>query len=199
VTAVKDLLDTIKRTAARVVGLERPPPRIAARRLLFVCMGNICRSPTAEGVFRKLLAERAPELDVHVDSAGTHGYHIGEPPDPRACRAAERRGVDLKGLKCRRVAAEDFEHFELVLAMDEQNRQFLLEACPVERHDRIKLLLDFAPHLDQREVPDPYYGGSVGFERVLDLVEEASIGLLEHLRRTPAPSVDRTPDPPRDG
>jgi protein-tyrosine phosphatase len=198
VTAVKDLLDIIKRTAARVVGLDRPPPRIAARRILFVCMGNICRSPTAEGVFRKLLADRAPELDVHVDSAGTHGYHIGEPPDPRACRAAERRGVDLKTLKCRRVAADDFEHFELVLAMDEQNRQFLLEECPVELHDRIKLFLDFAPHLDRREVPDPYYGGSLGFEHVLDLVEEASIGLLEHLRRMPAPSVERAPDPPRE-
>jgi len=193
-TAVKDLLASIK----RAVGLERPPPRVAARRVLFVCMGNICRSPTAEGVFRKLLTERAPELDVHVDSAGTHGYHIGEPPDPRARRAAERRGVDLTALRCRRVSAEDFEYFELVLAMDEENREFLLEACPVEYHDRVRLFLEFAPHLERREVPDPYYGGSVGFEHVLDLVEEASVGLIEHLRRTPAPSLERTPDSPKE-
>ena len=131
-------------------------------------MGNICRSPTAEGVFRKLLAERAPELDVDIDSAGTHGFHDGAPPDPRACRAAERRGIDLKPLRARRVTERDFEEFELVLAMDEQNREFLLELCPVEHRHRIRLLLDFAPHLDWREVPDPYYGGSTGFERVLD-------------------------------
>jgi protein-tyrosine phosphatase len=197
--AVKNLLDSIKRTAARAVGRERPPPRLAARRVLFVCMGNICRSPTAEGVFRKLLAERAPDLDVQVDSAGTHGYHVGEPPDPRARRAAERRGVDLSSLRCRRVTAEDFEHFELVLAMDEQNRQFLLEACPVERHDRVRLFLEFAPHLGRSEVPDPYYGSALGFEHVLDLVEEAGVGLLEYLRQTSAPSVDRTPDPPKEG
>jgi protein-tyrosine phosphatase len=186
-TAVKELLANIKRTAARAVGLERSPPRVAARRVLFVCMGNICRSPTAEGVFRKLLVERAPELDVHVDSAGTHGYHIGEPPDPRACRAAESRGVDLRGLRSRRVVAEDFAYFELVLAMDEQNRDFLIETSPPEYHDRIRLFLEFAPHVERREVPDPYYGGSLGFEHVLDLVEEAGAGLLEHLRNTPAP------------
>jgi len=193
VTRMKDLLANLKRTAARAVGLERPAPRIAARRVLFVCMGNICRSPTAEGVFLKLLAERAPELDVHVDSAGTHGYHIGEPPDPRACRAAERRGVDLTGLRSRRVVVEDFAYFELVLAMDEQNREFLLETCPVEYHGRIRLFLEFAPHLERREVPDPYYGGSTGFEHVLDLVEEAGVGLIEHLRRAP-PSPERAPD-----
>ena len=192
---MKDLLASIKRTAARAVGIERPAPRIAARRVLFVCMGNICRPPTAEGVFRKLLAERAPELDVHVDSAGTHGYHTGEVPDPRACRAAERRGVDLKGLRARQVAAKDFEHFELVLAMDEQNREFLLDVCPVEYRSRIRLLLEFAPHLERHEVPDPYYGGSTGFEHVLDLVEEAGAGLLEHLLRTPAPPLhERNPD-----
>ena len=192
---MKDLIDSIRRTAARAVGIERPAPRIAARRVLFVCMGNICRSPTAEGVFRRLLAERAPELDVHVDSAGTHGYHTGKPPDPRACRAAERRGVDLTGLRARQVTGEDFAHFELVLAMDEQNRDFLLEASPVEYHGRIKLLLEFAPQLERREVPDPYYGGSTGFEHVLDLVEEAGAGVLEHLLRTPAPPPpERTPD-----
>lgn len=171
---------------AKAVGIKDPPP-LAARRILFVCMGNICRSPTAEGVLRKVLAEQAPELDVQIDSAGTHGYHEGAPPDPRACRAAARRGVDLKQLRARQVTAADFAHFELVIAMDEQNRQFLLEACPPEYQSRIRLLLEFAPHLERREVPDPYYGGSTGFEHVLDLVEEAATGLLEHLRRTPPP------------
>jgi protein-tyrosine phosphatase len=175
---------------AKAVGIKAAPP-LAARRVLFVCMGNICRSPTAEGVFRKLLAEQAPELDVQIDSAGTHGYHAGAPPDPRACRAAERRGVDLRQLRARRVTAEDFEHFELVLAMDEQNREFLLELCPAEYHSRVRLLLEFAPHLERREVPDPYYGGSTGFEHVLDLVEQSAAGLLDHLRRTdPPPARD---------
>ena len=177
---------------AKAMGIKDPPP-LPARRILFVCMGNICRSPTAEGVVRKLLAEQAPELDVLIDSAGTHGYHTGAPPDPRACRAAERRGVDIRPLRARPVTAEDFAHFELVLAMDEQNQQFLLEACPPEYQNRIRLFLDFAPHLERREVPDPYYGGSTGFEHVLDLVEEAAAGLIEHLRHTePAapPSAD---------
>ena len=186
---LKTLLENLKRTVAKAVGIKSPPPQppLAARRILFVCMGNICRSPTAEGVFRKVLAERAPELDVQIDSAGTHGYHTGAPPDPRACRAAQRRGVDLKPLRARQVTAHDFEHFELVIAMDEQNRQFLVEACPPEYQSRIRLLLEFAPHLERREVPDPYYGGSTGFEHVLDLVEEAATGLLEHLRRTAPP------------
>jgi protein-tyrosine phosphatase len=196
--AVKELLANLKRTAARAVGVKEPE-RLAERRILFVCMGNICRSPTAEGVFRKLLAERAPELDVQVDSAGTHGYHTGEPPDPRACRAAERRGVDLTALRARQVTARDFEHFELVLAMDEQNRTFLIDAAPVEHHGRIRLLLEFAPQLARREVPDPYYGGSTGFEHVLDLVEEAAAGLIEHLRRTPPPRLDADSESSRGG
>ena len=190
---LKALLDNLKRTMAKAVGIKEPAP-LAARRILFVCMGNICRSPTAEGVFRKVLLEQAPELDVQIDSAGTHGYHAGAPPDPRACRAAERRGVDLKPLRARQVLVEDFAHFELVLAMDEHNRDFLVAACPPEYQSRIRLFLDFAPQLGRRDVPDPYYGGSTGFEHVLDLVEEASTGLLEHLRRTepparPAPSA----------
>jgi protein-tyrosine phosphatase len=193
---VKALLENLKRTVAKAVGRHEPAP-LPARRILFVCMGNICRSPTAEGVFRKVLAERAPELDVLLDSAGTHGYHTGAPPDPRACRAAARRGIDLKTLRARRVTEEDFAHFELVLAMDEQNREFLLELCPVEHRDRVRLLLDFAPHLERREVPDPYYGGSAGFEHVLDLVEEAATGLLEHLRRTEPPALPTPPPGPR--
>ena len=147
-------------------------------------MGNICRSPTAEGVFRKLVEERSPGFPVHIESAGTHAYHVGNPPDPRAVRAAGRRGIDLSGQRARRVTVDDFEHFELVLAMDELNRETLLELCPPRRRERIRLLLDFAPHVGRRDVPDPYYGGTNGFEHVLDLVEEAAAGLLAHLERT---------------
>ncbi|MBN1238641.1 MAG: low molecular weight phosphotyrosine protein phosphatase [Gammaproteobacteria bacterium] len=146
-------------------------------------MGNICRSPTAEGVFRKVWTERAPELSLHVDSAGTHAYHVGQPPDPRAQRAALRRGIDLSVQRARRVTVEDFERFDLVLAMDRLNVELLKELSAPEHHERIRLLLEFAPQIGRLEVPDPYYGGSNGFEHVLDLVEEASIGLLEHLRR----------------
>jgi protein-tyrosine phosphatase len=184
---MKEFLANLKRTAARVVG-AKAPERLAERRILFVCTGNICRSPTAEGVLKKLLSDRAPELDVQVDSAGTHSYHVGDAPDARACRAAERRGFDLKGLRARRVTVADFERFELVLAMDEQNHAFLLEACPVEYRARVRLFLEFAPHLERREVPDPYYGGSTGLEHVVELVEEAAAGRIEHLRRTPPPA-----------
>jgi protein-tyrosine phosphatase len=185
---MKDVLVKVRRAAARVIGRPEPKP-LAARRVLFVCMGNICRSPTAEGVFRKLLEERAPELDVLVDSAGTHAYHVGEPPDPRAQRAALRRGVDLSAQRARRVTEQDFVHFELVLAMDEQNREALLEICPSEHRGRVRLLLEFAPQAGRSDVPDPYYGGSSGFEHVLDLVEEAAVGVLEHLRRTQPPAA----------
>jgi low molecular weight protein-tyrosine phosphatase len=190
---VKELLASLKRTAARAVG-KAEPERLAERRVLFVCMGNICRSPTAEGVFRKLLADRAPELDVQVDSAGTHDYHSGQPPDPRACRAAERRGIDLTGLRARQVTAGDFAHFELVLVMDKLNRHALLEIAPPEYHERIRLFLDFAPQLGRSDVPDPYYGGSTGFEYVLDLVEEAGAGLVEHLKATAPPGVSDVRD-----
>jgi len=183
---MKGVIATLRRAAARAIG-KAEPERLASRRVLFVCMGNICRSPTAEGVFRKVLSERAPELDVQVDSAGTHAYHVGEAPDPRARRAAERRGVDLSAQRARRVTEQDFAHFELVLAMDELNRVTLLEICPPEYQGRVRLLLEFAPHLGRNDVPDPYYGGSNGFEYVLDLVEEAATGVLEHLRRTPPP------------
>lgn len=194
---MKALFENLKRTMARAVG-SKEPEATASRRVLFVCMGNICRSPTAEGVFRKLLAEQAPELDVAIDSAGTHGYHSGATPDPRACRAAERRGIDLKGLRARRVTEQDFAQHELVLAMDEQNMEFLLELCPPEYRHRVKLFMEFAPHLERREVPDPYYGGATGFEHVLDLVEEAAAGLLEYLRKTP-PEAPASAPSERDG
>jgi len=150
-------------------------------RILFVCMGNICRSPTAEGVFRKLVQERAPDLRVEIDSAGTHGYHVGDPPDRRAIAAAARRGVDLGGLRARTVEDADFEAFDLLVAMDQLNREVLLDRSPEEYRQRIRLMLEFAPSTDLEDVPDPYYGGAVGFERVLDLVEEASKGLLDEL------------------
>ena len=179
---MKELLANLKKVVVRA------EPKVPARRVLFVCMGNICRSPTAEGVFRKLLAERAPDLDVLVDSAGTHDYHAGDPPDPRAVRAAERRGIDITALRARAVTSQDFEHFELVLAMDQLNRQVLIERAPPEYHSRIRLLLEFAPQLGRMDVPDPYYGGSTGFEYVLDLVEEAAAGVIEHLKVTAPPN-----------
>ncbi len=151
-------------------------------KILFVCMGNICRSPTAEGVFVRLLRERAPELEVEVDSAGTHDYHVGEPPDRRAIAAAARRGVDISTLRARRVDAEDFARFDLILAMDQDNRSTLLRLSPASFHERIRLLMEFAGEVEgMLDVPDPYYGGAVGFERVLDLVERAAEGLLREI------------------
>jgi protein-tyrosine phosphatase len=150
-------------------------------RILFVCMGNICRSPTAEGVLRKLVRERAPDLKIEIDSAGTHAYHVGEPPDRRAIAAAARRGIDLGSLRARVVDEADFERFDLLVAMDQLNREVLLDRSPGEYRERIRLMLEFAPTTDVADVPDPYYGGPVGFEQVLDLVEEASKGLLDEL------------------
>jgi protein-tyrosine phosphatase len=148
-------------------------------RILFVCMGNICRSPTAEGVFRRLVAERAPHLGLEIDSAGTHDYHVGDPPDSRAVAAAARRGIDLRGLRARHVADEDFAYFDLIVAMDRLNRATLLERSPEEFHGRIRLFMEFAGRSEVDDVPDPYYGGPLGFEQVLDLAEEAAAGLLE--------------------
>ena len=140
-------------------------------------MGNICRSPTAEGVFRHHVGQADVTERLHIDSAGTHAYHTGEPPDHRAQAAAERRGISLDGIAARRVVAEDFERFDYLIAMDEENLERLRGESPEEHRDKIRLLLEFGSS-DEREVPDPYYGGSAGFERVLDLVEEASQGLL---------------------
>jgi protein-tyrosine phosphatase len=150
--------------------------------ILFVCMGNICRSPTAEGVFRHH-AEQSGIVDrLHIDSAGTHAYHAGEPADRRARAAAERRGISLEGIRARRVVVEDFERFDHILAMDEDNLSRLQAESPDEHRHKLRLFLEFAAGQED-EVPDPYYGGAAGFERVLDLVEEASRGLLETLSR----------------
>ena len=155
-------------------------------KVLFVCMGNICRSPTAHGVFARYLRERAPELDVEVDSAGTHDYHVGSPPDPRAIAAAARRGVDLTAQRARVVKVADFQRHDLIVAMDRLNREVLLDLSPAAYRERVRLLMEFAGvSLDdgeQLDVPDPYYGGAVGFERVLDLVEQAADGLLAEIR-----------------
>jgi protein-tyrosine phosphatase len=152
-------------------------------KILFVCLGNICRSPTAEGVFRAIAARDAPELAVEVDSAGTAGYHIGEPPDARTRQAASRRGYDLSALRARIVEPHDFENFDLILAMDRGNLNVLHHRAPAHARERVRLFLEFAPEATVTEVPDPYYGGPNGFEEVLDLVEAATHGLLQHLRR----------------
>ncbi len=151
-------------------------------RVLFVCMGNICRSPTAQGVFNKIISEQQLQDKFSVDSAGTHAYHIGESPDLRAQKAARERRVDLSKFHARKVIMGDFVDFDYLLAMDEDNHAIMMQACPEEHQHKIKLFLEYAPHLDTREVPDPYYGGAYGFERVLDLVEEASIGFIENLK-----------------
>jgi protein-tyrosine phosphatase len=150
-------------------------------RILFVCMGNICRSPTAEGVFRRVVAERAPGVEIEVDSAGTHDYHVGDPPDPRSIAAAARRGVDLRRLRAREIRDEDFERFDLIIAMDRQNRETLIDRSPAPFRERIRLFMEFAGDSEVEDVPDPYYGGALGFERVLDLAEEAAAGLLDEI------------------
>lgn len=156
--------------------------RHQAIRVLFVCMGNICRSPTAEGVFRHFVERAGLAGRVASDSAGTHDYHIGDPPDARAQRAAARRGYDLSSLRGRQVSRSDFLMFDYVLAMDEANLRLLERLCPQEHTRKLRLFMEFSADPAMREVPDPYYGTADGFERVLDLVEQASRGLIEHLR-----------------
>ncbi len=150
--------------------------------VLFVCSGNICRSPTAEGVFRSLLEAEGLTGEVIVDSAGTHGWHAGEPPDPRAQAAARRRGIELGRLRARSVTLEDFARFDYIIAMDDDHRRQLEGACPPDARGRIQLMMDFAPDYGRREVPDPYYGGDEGFEHVLDMIEAAAAGLLAEIR-----------------
>lgn len=149
-------------------------------RILFVCMGNICRSPTAEGVFRHHVEQAGVGDRIEVDSAGTHAYHVGEPADRRAREAAARRGMSLEGIRARRVRTTDFVEFDYILAMDEDNLARLRDEAPPEHLGKLRLFLEFTDG-DETEVPDPYYGGAAGFERVLDLVERASRGLLETL------------------
>jgi protein-tyrosine phosphatase len=151
------------------------------QRILFVCMGNICRSPTAEGVTRALAESQGVAHVFEFDSAGTHGYHIGNAPDKRARQAAEGRGYDLSALKARQVSSEDFVRFDRILAMDRDNLALLRQACPSEHQGKLGLFLEFATETDVEEVPDPYYGGPEGFQRVLDMIEDAANGLLKRM------------------
>ncbi len=154
-------------------------------KVLFVCMGNICRSPTAEAVLRHK-AERMGMADhMLIDSAGTHAYHIDEAPDQRAQKAAKQRGYDLSCLRGRQVCAKDFREFDYILAMDSENLALLRDRCPRESAHKLRLYMSYAPRHRIDAVPDPYYGGSQGFERVLDMVEDAAIGFLDEMKTAP--------------
>lgn len=147
--------------------------------VIFVCMGNICRSPTAEGVFRSLVDARGLTELIEIDSAGTHAYHVGEAPDIRSQQTAEQRGVDLKNIRARQVSAEDIAQFDYVLAMDSDNYVNLLKITSRADQHKVHRFLTFTEEFSENDVPDPYYGGATGFDRVFDMVESASQGLLE--------------------
>ncbi|AXK65923.1 MULTISPECIES: low molecular weight protein-tyrosine-phosphatase [Burkholderia] len=150
--------------------------------ICFVCLGNICRSPTAEGVMRHQVDAAGLTDRIAIDSAGTGDWHVGEPPDTRAQAAAHTRGYDLSALRARQVSAADFERFDLLLAMDEANLAELHRRCPPQHRDKVRLLMEFAPGAAETEVADPYFGGAQGFEQVLDQVERACAGLLDTLQ-----------------
>ncbi len=152
------------------------------RRILFVCTGNICRSPTAEAVARHWLRMVGLDGTVSVDSAGIQGYHAGEAPDARSQRAAALRGYDLSRLRARKLSANDYESFDLLLAMDQGHLDYMRRKCPPPHLQKVRLFLEFADELAQREVPDPYYGGNAGFDGVLDLCERGVQGLIDTLR-----------------
>jgi protein-tyrosine phosphatase len=152
-------------------------------KVLFVCMGNICRSPTAHGVFAHLVHSQGLDDRILIDSAGTHAYHIGSSPDKRSQAAALRRGFDLSAQRARKVTVADIEDFDYVLAMDRANLDDLQDLVAAVQRERVRLFMTFAERWNVDEVPDPYYGGDSGFERVLDMVEDAAAGLLAHIRR----------------
>ena len=160
----------------------KPAQDFRPLKILFVCLGNICRSPTAEGVFRQIVEREGLAERVVIDSAGTGEWHIGAPPDPRACRAAAKRGYDITSLRGRQVSRSDFEAFDYVIAMDDENVRALKRLAPREHVRKIRLFTEFASG-GANSVPDPYTGGVEGFELVLDLVEDAARGLLAHVRR----------------
>ncbi|MCA0241276.1 MAG: low molecular weight phosphotyrosine protein phosphatase [Proteobacteria bacterium] len=169
----------MKQRLKRWLGLGAPPPLM---QVLMVCSGNICRSPTAEAVLRARLDRAGLGDRIAVDSAGTHGFHVKEPPDPRAQQHARQRGYDLSPLRARRVVGEDFVRFRRILAMDEGHLQWLQEAAPPDASARVELLMNHAARFGgQTEVPDPYYGSAADFEKVLDLVEDACDGLVPKL------------------
>ena len=160
----------------------KPSTGLPTRSVLFVCMGNICRSPTAQGVFESLVSREELAERIEIDSAGTYAYHAGEPPDERAQATALKRGFDLGDLRARQAAATDFETFDYVLAMDRENYEILASLCPAGYEERLSLFLDYAPDIGRREVPDPDWGGEQGFEQVFDMLEAASLGLLEEIK-----------------
>ncbi|MCE7913694.1 MAG: low molecular weight phosphotyrosine protein phosphatase [Nitrosomonas sp. PRO4] len=154
-------------------------------KILFVCMGNICRSPTADAVFRHYVRSAGVDHLIEVDSAGTHAYHIGNPPDERSQRSALKRGYIMDDLRARSVESSDFDEFDYILAMDKENLRLLQQRSLRHHHDKIHLFMKYGESYDDNtEVPDPYFGGHQGFELVLDMVEEASQGLLKHLHET---------------
>ncbi len=148
-------------------------------KILFVCLGNICRSPTAQGVLEKLLSEKRLQDRFIIDSAGCHDYHAGEPPDRRAIKAAALRGIDISTQRARKIEIEDFQKFDFIFAMDKENLRYLKKIAPKNSKAEIKLFLDYAPELNTDEVPDPYYGGSEDFERVLNLLEVAGARFID--------------------
>jgi protein-tyrosine phosphatase len=149
--------------------------------VLFVCLGNICRSPTAEGVFRALVESRGLAGSINIDSAGTSNWHIGERPDPRAIEAASKRGIDLTGMRGRQAIAQDFSEFDYIIAMDHENHTNLSRLATPDQQEKLYLFLEFAEGVSEVEVPDPYFGSTGGFPHVLDLIENASQGLLDHI------------------
>ncbi|MDX2426669.1 MAG: low molecular weight protein-tyrosine-phosphatase [Cycloclasticus sp.] len=152
-------------------------------KVLFICMGNICRSPTAHGVFRQMLIDKKLTDLIEVDSAGTHAYHVGKSPDGRSVQSALSRGIDFRDLTARQLDDFDFEEFDHLLVADSDNFHLTQQACPKEHRHKIKYMLDFASGSAFKEVPDPYYGEGNGFERVLDLIEDACEGLLDELSK----------------
>lgn len=158
------------------------PSSAPAYSVLMVCTGNICRSPTADGLLRHRLRQAGLHKRVLVDSAGTHDYHVGHPPDRRSTAKAQAYGVDLSMLRARQVEAADFQRFDLILAMDQGHHDILLQLCPPQHRDKVKLYLDYAPDFG-REVPDPYYGSEDGFETVWRMCDAVSAALLDEIRR----------------
>lgn len=152
-------------------------------KVLFVCMGNICRSPTAEGVFRAMVEEAKLDHEITIDSAGTHAYHLDQAPDPRAQAAAEKRGYDISTLVSRQVSLEDFRDSDVILAMDWDNMTLLQQQCPRQYQHKIQLMMRYATDHDEATVPDPYYGGPDGFDTVLNYIEDSCIGLLDVMRK----------------
>jgi protein-tyrosine phosphatase len=159
---------------------------IPAKSILFVCLGNICRSPIAEGIFRHVSQKTGILDSMTIDSAGLGSWHVGQPPDQRAQDALSGRGIDISNLRARQVTDEDFERFDLILAMDKANRKGLLKLAPKAAQDKIRLFMDYAPNITVQEIPDPFFGGKEGFDYVVQLVESASRGLLRRITAKPA-------------